>query len=104
MNANVTPERRSMRAIVTGATTWTDAGALRREFAALPSQVIILQHRAWRREYFYVRPGQSATLHTAVDVCIAWWHFRMYDHGIFTPTLRLGTSSPAIAIDASGNE
>ena len=42
MNANMTPEHRSMRVIVTGSTTWTDAGALRREFAALPSRVIIV--------------------------------------------------------------
>ena len=31
-----------MRVIVTGSTTWTDAEALRREFRALPSNVIIV--------------------------------------------------------------
>jgi hypothetical protein len=31
-----------MRVIVTGSTTWTDAEALRREFNALPSDVIIV--------------------------------------------------------------
>lgn len=31
-----------MRVIVTGSTTWTDADALRREFSALPSDVIIV--------------------------------------------------------------
>lgn len=42
MKTNMTQEHRGMRVIVTGSTTWTDAAALRREFAALPSQVIIV--------------------------------------------------------------